>query len=219
MAQATAPTASHHVATIDLGARGTADVWIREAGMIDIDMPSRNGGTYTLGSDSTSTGHTAELLEAGDYSGFGDLTPEQATALASALRAGITAEGVHGADTPAARRSPCPTWCEDRDQADHWTHLGTTWQAIHARRFGSVTVHLPHEVHDDGERWMGRVEVSLSHPDDSQQIDGETVLYVGQAGKVADDLSVATAFATRLELSIVAQAAQGVVSIDREVTR
>jgi hypothetical protein len=218
MAQATAPTTAHHVATIDLGARGTAGVWIREAGMIDIDMPTRNGGTYTIGSDPTSTAHTADRLEAGDFRGFGDLTTEQATALATALRAGIRAEGVHGADAPAARRSPCPTWCEDSAQPDHWTHPGTTWQALHTRRFGTVTVYLPQELHDDGERWVGRCEVTLTHPEGSQQMDGETILYVGQAGKVADDLTVATAFATRLELNIAAQVAQGIVTTD-EVTR
>lgn len=220
MAQATAPTTAHHVATIDLGARGTADVWIREAGMIDIDMPTRNGGTYTLGGDPISTGHAADRLEAGDYLGFpDDLTPEQATALATALRAGITAEA--GATVPAERaerRGPCPTWCEDRDQPDHWTHPGTTWQALHTRRFGTVTVYLPQELHDDGQRWVGRCEVTLTHPEGSQQMDGETVLYVGQAGMVADDLSRAAAFATRLELNIAAQVAQGIVTTD-EVTR
>lgn len=223
MAQATAPTTAHHVATIDLGARGTADVWIREAGMIDIDMPTRNGGTYTLGSDPISTAHTADRLEAGDYRGFGDLAPEQATALATALRAGITAEAdltrTGKAGTPSAPRTPCPSWCEDRDQPEHWNNPGKVWQAVHSRRFGTVGVYLPHEIHDDGERWMGRCEVTLTHPEGSQQMDGETILYVGQAGTVADDLTRAAAFATRLELNIAAQAAQGVVTIDHEATR
>lgn len=219
MAQATAPTTAHHVATIDLGARGTADVWIREAGMIDIDMPTRNGGTYTLGSDPISTDNTADRLEAGDFRGFGDLTPEQATALATALRAGIRAEA--GATVPAERaerRGPCPSWCEDRDQPDHWTHTGGTFQALHVRRFGTVTVYLPQELHDDGERWVGRCEVTLSHPEGSQQLAGEMILYIGQAGKVADDLTRAAAFATRLELNIAAQVAQGILTTD-EVTR
>lgn len=219
MTQATAPTTAHHVATIDLGARGTADVWIREAGMIDIDMPTRNGGTYTLGADPTSTAHTAEQLEAGDSYGFGDLTPAQATALATALRAGIRAEASATLPaTPAEHRSPCPSWCEDRDQPDHWTHTAGTFQAIHARRFGTVTVYLPQELHDDGERWVGRCEVTLSHPEGSQQLAGETILYVGQAGTVADDLTRAAAFATRLELNIAAQVSQGILTTD-EVTR
>lgn len=219
MAQATAPTTAHHVATVDLGARGTADVWIREAGMIDIDMPTRNGHGYTVGSDPVSMAHTADRLEAGDSQGFGDLTPAQATALASALRAGITAEGVHGADTPASRRSPCPSWCEDSNSPNHWAYSGTTWQALHSRRFGTVYVFLPHEVHDDGERWMGRVEVGPTHPDQSQQLDSDTMLTVEQAGTLGADLTRAAAFATRLELNIAAQAAQGVVTIDHEVTR
>lgn len=219
MTQATAPTTSHHVATIDLGARGTADVWIREAGMIDIDMPTRNGGTYTLGSDPISTDNTAERLEAGDFRGFGDLTPEQATALATALRAGIRAEA--GATVPAERaerRGPCPSWCEDRDQPDHWTHTGGTFQALHARRFGTVTVYLPQELHDDGERWVGRVEVAPNHPDRSQQLDSDTTLTTEQAGRLGADLTRAAAFATRLELNIAAQVAQGILTTD-EVTR
>lgn len=114
MTQATAPITSHHVATVDLGPRGTADVYIREAGMIDIDMPTRNGLGYTIGSNPISMAHTADQLEAGDSQGLGELTPAAMTALATALRAGIRAE----ATIPAH-----PTYSETArfDNGDHAT--------------------------------------------------------------------------------------------------
>lgn len=111
MAQATAPTAPHHVTTVELGERGNADVWIREAGMIDVDMPTRTGGTYTLGSDPLSAGNSADALEAGDNYGYSELSPEAMTALAAALRAGIRAETQHRPDSTEdtqASTSPCP---------------------------------------------------------------------------------------------------------------
>lgn len=94
MAQATAPTTAHHIATVDLGTRGTADVWIREPGMIDVDLPTSNGSIHSLSVDPTSAGLDADRLDTGDSYGFGNLTTDQAHALATALRAGINGEQV-----------------------------------------------------------------------------------------------------------------------------
>lgn len=218
MSTVTAPTSSHHVATVDLGARGTADVYIREAGMIDVDMPTSRGTTYTLGSDPVTTAQIADALEAGDSTGFGDLTPAAMTALATALRAGIAAEGVHQSDTPAERRSPCPTWCEASDQPDHWEHTGSLFQAQHVRRFGTVTVYVPQELHDDGARWIGRCEVVIHHDDHTQQMDGETTLTPQESSALAANLREAARFTARMDQQVAALVAQGVVTSE-QVTR
>lgn len=292
-----APIASHHVAAVDLGARGTADVMICEAGMIDIDMPTRNGLGYTIGSDPVSMAHTADQLEAGDSQGLGELTPTAMTALATALRAGIRAEAeyhppltthenlrfedgshviVHtspgrvqvtgmidgeyieyagtardaqeqarlletGApdalwNLPAeqahriatamsgavdiaqpARRTACPSWCDDREVEGHWKACNGLWETLHARRFGPVTVYLPHEIHDDGLRWYGQSEVVLRHEDHQQQMDGESSLTVAESSSLATHLRDAARFGVKLDQHLAAQAVQGVVSLDPSV--
>lgn len=222
MTQATAPTTSHHVATIDLGARGTADVYIREAGMIDIDMPTRNGFGYTVGADPVSMAHTADQLEAGDSQGLGELTPAAMTALATALRAGIRAEAKLTSqgtleDSPTERRNACPSWCDDREAEGHWMRRRGLWETLHARRFGPVTVYLPHEIHDDGLRWHGQSEVVLRHEDHQQQMDGESALTVAESSNLATHLRDAARFGVKLDQHLAAQAAQGVVSLDPSV--
>lgn len=222
MTQATAPSTSHHIATVDLGPRGTADVYIREAGMIDIDMPARNGFGYTVGSDPVSMAYTADQLEAGDSQGLGELSPAAMTALASALRDGIraaaklTAQGTLE-DAPTERRTACPSWCADRHVPGHWDRRNSLWEALHVRRFGPVAVYLPHELHDDGLRWYGQSEVVLKHEDHQQQMDGESALTVAESSDLATNLRDAARFGIKLDQHLAAQAAQGVVSLDPAV--
>lgn len=220
MAQATAPTAPHHVTTVELGERGNADVWIREAGMIDVDMPTRTGGTYTLGSDPLSAGNSADALEAGDNYGYSELSPEAMTALAAALRAGIRAETQHRPDSTEdtqASTSPCPPWCADGDRADHWNNPGKVWQALHPRRFGPVVVYFPEELPDDGMRWGGACEVVIQHPEHTQQQRGESALTVQEAAELGGQLRRAAAFATWLDERVADLFRQGVYSDTEQV--
>lgn len=209
---------THHIATVQLGERGTADVWIRETGMIDVDMPTSRGTTYTIGGDPITTGNAAAALEAGDSTGFGDLTPAAMIALALALRAGIKAEAKHtaaGETTTTTARTPCPNWCEDRHQAGHWDSPGRVWQAVHARRFGPATVYLPEERHEDGEKWHGRTEVSLNHGD-SLVLEGESVYTVADASQIAEHLSEAVQWAAQMDQQIAAASLQGRCTVDAE---
>lgn len=117
-----------------------------------------------------------------------------------------------GRETPESERSLCPEWCEEQDQADHWHHVGNTWQTIHARRFGAVAVYLPQELHDDGELWIGDIEVIT----DEGGVDGYTPR---AALELANQLLDAARFAADIETKIRAQAEQGIVTTTPAFTK
>lgn len=57
----------------------------------------------------------------------------------------------------SAAAPPCPAWCEESAQKDHWTRVNARipWEAGHVPSFGAlVSVGVGHNVEDDGtERW------------------------------------------------------------------
>lgn len=120
---------------------------------------------------------------------------------------------IPGRETPTAERSLCPTWCEDQDEADHWDRIGKVWQTIHVRRFGPAAVLVPQELHDDGENWMGRCEVTLTHGS-SLVLEGESVYTTAAAAETAGHLSAAARWADAMDLIVAKHAAAGRVTIN-----
>lgn len=107
-------------------------------------------------------------------------------------------------------RNPCPSWCADRDQPEHWERARGLWQALHARRLGPVTVLLPVEFHDDGMRWAGKCEVTLNNAPHTQQMSGETALTVQETAELAEQLRRASVFASALDERVSELFAEGV---------
>lgn len=107
-------------------------------------------------------------------------------------------------------RNPCPSWCADRDQPEHWERARGLWQALHARRIGPVTVLLPVEFHDDGMRWAGKCEVTLNNAPHTQQMSGETALTVQETATLAEQLRRASVFAAALDERVAELFTEGV---------
>lgn len=92
----------------------------------------------------------------------------------------------------------CPDWCDSSTTPGHWTSRPDGIDVTHTHRFGPVTVNLYVEAYSDGTTSTGAPDLVITHPEHTQQIDGETALTTAEALGLAELLTDAARFADAL---------------------